>query len=227
MRKVISYGGGVGSTALICHLLDEIEQYEIVFVDHGADLPETYNYVQYIQDELGISVKPIKPIYDFLWDKGWCPSIHWRACTRNAKLTPFYHYVTGDAEVYLGITYDERRRAKQNKLKRIKSCYPLVDAEINRNSAIHLIEQTGVEVPCRSGCYFCPFQSRRQWRWLYDVHPDLFEKSVNLELNAQKRRKMTALLSNGRKLSNLSVEFHEQLTLDECYVQAVLQEANP
>lgn len=226
MRKVISYGGGVGSTALICQLIDHIDQYEIIFVDHGGVLPETYDYVQYIQNELDIcikSIKPPKPLYNILWEKGWVPSIHWRACTQNGKLDPFYRHVSGNAEVYLGITWDEKHRAKENKLKRIQSMYPLVTKEITRSGAEVLIRQTGVEVPCRSGCYFCPFQNREQWRRLYDIHPDLFEKAVNLELNAQKHREMSTLLKNGREISNLFVEFQEQRTLDECYIQAALR----
>ena len=33
----------------------------------------------------------------------------------------------------------------------------------------------------RSGCYFCFFQRRAEWLGLYDNHPDLFEKAVELE----------------------------------------------
>ena len=216
MRKIISYGAGVGSTALICYLLEDIDQYKIIFVDHGADLPETYKYVQYIQKKLGIqitTIKPKKPLYDFLADKGWVPSIHWRACTNAAKLTPFYQYVKKEAEIYLGITYDERKRVRDPKLKRITLQYPLVYDEITRRESVQLIEATGLDVPMRSGCYFCPFQSRNQWRWLYRTHPDLFKKAIDLEKNAQEHRKMTALMKNGRTLQSLGVEFDEQQEL--------------
>jgi len=33
----------------------------------------------------------------------------------------------------------------------------------------------------RSGCFFCFFQQRIEWVWLYEQHPDLFEKAMGYE----------------------------------------------
>ncbi|MCD8296072.1 MAG: phosphoadenosine phosphosulfate reductase, partial [Prevotella sp.] len=33
----------------------------------------------------------------------------------------------------------------------------------------------------RSGCYFCFFQQKIEWIWLYEQHPDLFEKAMEFE----------------------------------------------
>lgn len=33
----------------------------------------------------------------------------------------------------------------------------------------------------RSGCYFCFFQQRIEWVWLYEQHPDLFAKAMKYE----------------------------------------------
>ena len=33
----------------------------------------------------------------------------------------------------------------------------------------------------RSGCYFCFFQQRIEWIWLYEQHPDLFKKAMDYE----------------------------------------------
>lgn len=33
----------------------------------------------------------------------------------------------------------------------------------------------------RSGCYFCFFQQRIEWVWLYEQHPDLFQKAMEYE----------------------------------------------
>jgi hypothetical protein len=35
----------------------------------------------------------------------------------------------------------------------------------------------------RSGCYFCFFQQKIEWIWLYEQHPDLFQKSMEFEKN--------------------------------------------
>jgi len=33
----------------------------------------------------------------------------------------------------------------------------------------------------RSGCYFCFFQQKIEWVWLYEQHPDLFQKALDYE----------------------------------------------
>ena len=33
----------------------------------------------------------------------------------------------------------------------------------------------------RSGCYFCFFQQKIEWIWLYEQHPDLFKKAMEYE----------------------------------------------
>lgn len=33
----------------------------------------------------------------------------------------------------------------------------------------------------RSGCYFCFFQQKIEWIWLYEQHPDLYKKAMDFE----------------------------------------------
>ena len=41
--------------------------------------------------------------------------------------------------------------------------------------------QTGYYNRSRSGCYFCFFQQKIEWIWLYEQHPDLFKKAMDYE----------------------------------------------
>ena len=80
--------------------------------------------------------------------------------------------------------------------------FPLLDNEDNlvRDDIFALLENSGVGVPeyykkipftvdgltgeyarSRSGCYFCFFQQRIEWIWLYEQHPDLFKKAAEYE----------------------------------------------
>lgn len=43
--------------------------------------------------------------------------------------------------------------------------------------------QKGEYARSRSGCYFCFFQQRIEWVWLYEQHPDLFKKAMDYEKN--------------------------------------------
>lgn len=80
--------------------------------------------------------------------------------------------------------------------------FPLLDNEENLVKAdiFKLLEDSGVGVPAyynkleyevdgekgfyarsRSGCFFCFFQQKIEWVWLYEQHPDLFEKAQHYE----------------------------------------------
>ena len=222
MRQYLSYGAGVGSTALLCHMLDDIRSgnVEVVFCDYGADWPETYDYVEYIQKTLKITITVLKVeiqgskgLYNFYIDHNTIPFYRYRICTDKSKIRPFNKYIERPCNVFLGITWDERKRAKPNKTKTITSCYPFVEYRITRDRAIRIIENTGLKIPNKSGCYFCPFQGKAEWKRLFDEHNDLFIKAICLEDNANNR-----ILPTGRSLQNLYDEFRFQSTLTDAYV---------
>lgn len=41
--------------------------------------------------------------------------------------------------------------------------------------------EQGYYARSRSGCFFCFFQQKIEWVWLYEQHPDLFEKAIEYE----------------------------------------------
>lgn len=80
--------------------------------------------------------------------------------------------------------------------------FPLVDNEdvLGINDIYKILEESGVGIPAyykeiefevdgkkgkysrsRSGCYFCFFQQKIEWIWLYEQHADLFQKSMEFE----------------------------------------------
>jgi len=80
--------------------------------------------------------------------------------------------------------------------------FTLLDNEdvLNINDIYKILEDSGVGIPAyyketefevdgkkgkycrsRSGCYFCFFQQNIEWIWLYEQHPDLFQKSMEFE----------------------------------------------
>ena len=218
MKQYLSYGAGVGSTALLCHMLNDIRcgAVEVVFCDHGADWPETYEYVDYIKTALDIDITTIKVqingsngLYNYFYDHNAIPLHQYRICTDKGKIRPFNKYVNKPCKVYLGITWDERKRANQNKLKTVLNCYPFVEQRITRGWALKIIEKSGLKIPHKSGCYFCPFQGKAEWKRLYDEHNDLFVKAIELEDNANNH-----ILPTRRSLQRLYNEFKFQSKLD-------------
>jgi hypothetical protein len=68
------------------------------------------------------------------------------------------------------------------------------------NDIYQILENSGVGIPAyykpiefevdgkkgtynrsRSGCYFCFFQQKVEWIWLYEQHPDLYKKAMEFE----------------------------------------------
>jgi len=188
--KYISYGGGVNSTALM--ILMEGHYDEIIFVWHGGDYPVTYDYVEYIQNK-GFDITILKPdvegfdnLYDYCFEKKIIPSRMFRWCTDKFKLKPIYKYIVKPCEMMIGICEDEKGRTNVKSRKDINISYPLINNKIDRNGCIKIIEDAGLKVPPRSGCYFCPFMKSIEIRKLFIEYPDLYNKAKKLEENCMR-----------------------------------------
>lgn len=80
--------------------------------------------------------------------------------------------------------------------------FPLINNEdiLIRDDIFKILEESGVGVPeyyraiefeingkkstyarSRSGCFFCFYQQKIEWLWLYEQHPDLFLKAMEYE----------------------------------------------
>lgn len=207
----IAYGGGVGSSALILRHLKKVRagDLEVVFINHGADLPETYNYVKDIQQDLDIDIttRDAGSLYDYCWYHKILPSIHWRWCTDKFKIRPMKRYAGNDIPM-IGLSYDERWRAKDFQING-NSTFPLIQTGVTKTAALKEFKE--VSIPCKSGCFFCPFQKKTQWRNLFFNHPYLFLKALLLENKARERNRNIWLYEG--LLKNLDREFREQTEL--------------
>jgi len=211
MATVISYGGGVQSTALVIMAVSESWDIdEIVHVDLvDAESPATREYVAYFRDwllrEHGRDITMIeRDMYrDMLASPGFTP-VPWhgkygrfmlsRQCTRQYKVAPLQRYLYSAYPgerigLMLGISVDEYHRMRDSSAARIEHVYPLVDRRLTRWQCREIIERAGLAVPWKSSCWFCPYRSvRSQWA-LVQRYPDLVGMARALEdrINAERR----------------------------------------
>ena len=197
MNHIISWGGGVNSTAIIAlHLLGKLEgKPEIVFADTGCEYPETYAYINDVGNMLvqkGWKVTVLRPythiecygtkvkedLYQYLWDRNDVPTFRSRPCTIEYKKLPIKRYAKG-CKQFIGICKDELKRIKNEKDK----IYPIKD--YTREQCEQLIAKVGLPPAHKTGCYLCPFQRKAQWINLYNNHRDLWNKTVALENNSK------------------------------------------
>ena len=213
MRTVISYGGGVQSTALVVLAMQRgwsID--EIVHVDLlDAESPATREYVAYFAGWLqtaygrGITILQRDLYGDMLANPAFTPA-PWRArdgsfilkrqCTRQYKVEPIRRYLYDKyarekIRLMLGISVDEFHRMRDSGFKRIENVYPLVDERLTRNDCRAILERAGLATPPKSSCWFCPYRSARSQAELLRQYPALREMGEELErrINEERRKR--------------------------------------
>ena len=193
MRHVCGISGGKDSSALAIYLRDRVPDMEYFFCDTGAELPETYDYLNKLEVVLGQPIARLNSQrgFDHFFElyRGTLPSPQMRWCTRLMKIKPLEEWIGDDPTTsYVAIRADERNRkgyvsTKQN----ISAVFPFVEDEIDHEGVLRILEDAGVGLPeyykwrTRSGCYFCFFQRKAEWVGLADHHPDLFARAVAIE----------------------------------------------
>jgi len=213
MVTVISYGGGIQSTALVVLLL--LEGWDIDDVVHvdlmDAESPATREYVRYFRDWLqrehgrDITIIERNMYQDMLARPEFTP-VPWhgkcerfmlsRQCTRQYKVAPLQRYLydryPGECiRLMLGISVDEYHRMRDSSAARIEHVYPLVDARLTRWQCRDIIERAGLAVPSKSSCWFCPYRSSASQWALVRRYPYLRAMARALEdrINTERRRR--------------------------------------
>ena len=192
-RHVCGISGGKDSSALAIHMRDRVPEMEYFFCDTGAELPETYDYLDKLEVILG---KPIARLnsdrgFDHYFEvfRGMLPSPQMRWCTREMKIKPLEDWLGDDPAVsYVAIRADEKNRKGYVSTKpNISAVFPFIEEDIDHAGVLRILDEAGVGLPeyyewrTRSGCYFCFFQRKAEWVGLAERHPDLFEKAVAIE----------------------------------------------
>ena len=198
-RHILGISGGKDSAALAVHLRDRIPEMEYVFCDTGKELKETYDFIDKLEAYLNAHIKRLprelpgfSENYDFdhfieLFN-GYLPSASNRWCTKDLKLKPFEHYIGGDTVVnYVGIRADEARVGYISTKPNVETVFPFIEDGIDKDGVFRILDNAGIGLPeyyswrTRSGCYFCFYQSKREWKGLKEKHPELFKKAMEYE----------------------------------------------
>jgi|GEM_PF-1629381 3'-phosphoadenosine 5'-phosphosulfate sulfotransferase (PAPS reductase)/FAD synthetase len=200
MKKYLSFGGGVNSVAMMLLLLDQKEEFEAIFVDHGTDWPETYEYFEMFQKwlkdhghklitVLEPDVEGYKNLYDYYWHHFMVPSFMYRICSDKFKVRIINKYVEKPAFMMIGFDTGEAKRAKISSTKSIENRFPLLENGISRDECKKIITNHGLPIPMKSGCFICPYQKNSQWIELRATHPDLFCQATKIEKRNMDMRK--------------------------------------
>lgn len=119
-----------------------------------------------------------------------------RSCTGDFKVKPVAKWMKAAGaskakpwKLALGISIDEFQRMRNDSgFAHVALMYPLIDLRLSRRDCIHIIEQEGLPPPPKSRCFFCCFQTLKQWQQLRWKQPPLFWKSAGMETFVNVRR---------------------------------------
>jgi hypothetical protein len=216
MFEFLSFGGGVNSTAVLVLLRPRV----LVFADTGDEHPDTYAYIR----------KHVRPFVDSyggrfivvrnsgkyrrLRDQAIAERIipvrinRW--CTDKWKVRPIRNYLKSNSLLpciqMIAIDAGEPHRAKESNYGTISNSFPLIDRDLDRDACVSIIANHGWPIPPKSGCFYCPFQTKPGWIALKREHPELFQIAVKMEQNGERygqlflagRRPLEEFLRTGR-----------------------------
>ena len=228
--EMISFGAGVNSVAMTIMLVEDGWTGPIVFADTGSEWPDTYCYLRYFESEWlrprRLEITTLSPgsqwhqkerdcsLEDYCKRWNILPLLSSRWCSVRWKREPVHAWAKdrGYGVQLLGISADEPRRIRDTP----GVLYPLYEDDITRRECQRIIQRAGLEVPVKSGCFFCPGQALVDWRRLYNEHPDLYERAALLEDQASAAHNKKATLDS-HKISlreHLERRWAGQMTMD-------------
>lgn len=118
-----------------------------------------------------------------------------RRCTREFRLAPLFRMfrqeiIPADQQngqpkpwlkVLLGISTDEKHRAKPSREKWKKNAFPLIELNADRRDCILYLSTHKHPIPHRSSCVCCPYRSNQEWQRLRQLDPENWEAACDLD----------------------------------------------
>ena len=209
--SVLSLGGGVNSTALLLALVRKDDFPDLVlFADTGGERQSTYDHVDQVEKLCGVNGIQFERVTNGGRGQGdtleencltrkELPSLAYgfKGCSVKWKRQPMDRFVRdwppamlvwsrgGKVARLIGIDAGERHRAVLDEDKLYRYRYPLVEWDMGRDECIEEIKQAGWTVPSKSSCWFCPAMRRSEILKLQDEEPELLERALEIERNAE------------------------------------------
>ena len=212
---VVSYGGGVNSTALLIGLEEREERPDhIIFADTGGEKPATYEHVQRMQEccekvgfpEITI-VKEGNGLEDDCLSRETLPgkAFGFGSCSERFKVRPQRRWVKQqgitDAMWLVGIHIGEKHRAERTLNQRKDVRFPLIEWKWNQEECVDAIRCAGLPIPVKSACYFCPAMRKQEVIQLAAESPMLFERALEMEDAAIEAGNLETIKGLGRHWS--------------------------
>lgn len=228
--RVLSFGGGVQSSALLALLgqgrYPGAEPQEVWFCDPMHERPETYTWiadtirpylaaldVPFVRLERHVSPSRGPDLLEAYRRRDAFPLRSNRVCTIEWKVNVMVREARRrgwdkgpGVEKHIGISLDELPRARSGgELPWESKRYPLIEARLLRDDCVRLCEQTWGCVPAKSGCRFCKYMRPQQWREVWEQRADgYWDQLVAWEHEVVARRGKSCVFVDARPQRTLT-----------------------
>lgn len=218
---VASYGGGTDSTAMLIEYAKRKMKIDLIlFADTCGEKPHTYQYIEMFSEWLTRNdMPPITKVKNHTPSKkdgleALClknktlPSIAYgfKSCSVQFKIEPVDNYLkknhkeewdNNNIVKLIGYDAGEDRRAKESPNEHYRNQFPLIEWDIGRDECLEIIKAENLPLPGKSACFFCPSSKISEIRQLAALYPDLMERAIEMEDNAD----LTSIKGLGRNFS--------------------------
>jgi hypothetical protein len=230
MRKVVSFGGGVNSVAMLVSMVAAGDKPDaILFADTGAENDWVYDYKQYFSDWLVSKGFPPITTVTYKNKRGiritleqeirkahTLPSVAfgYKTCSQKHKIFPQqkwrrYHWGKQTTIWYVGFDLGEQRRVSNTKnINGNINKYPLIELGWDRARCEYEILKAGLLLPKKSACYFCPNMKKHEILALSD---DKKQSVIEIEKNAKGTLKKVKGLGRGFSWTDLLSGFTKEV----------------
>ena len=220
--NVVAYGGGRDSTAMLIECVKRNIKIDLIlFADTGGEKPHTYEYIEKFSKWLTHNGMPeiiivrkagnCETLEENCLRMNMLPSIAYgfKSCSLKYKVQPQDKFCnnyqpcrdvweSGEKVIkFIGYDASEDRRATIKEDKKYDYYYPLIDWDIDREECGEIIKSAGLCIPDKSACYFCPSSRISEIKALKAKYPDLAERAIRMEENAE----LTSIAGLGRSFS--------------------------
>lgn len=232
IKHIVALSGGKDSTALALRLreLNPDTEYLWICTPTGKELDEMFAHWRKLGEMLGGPIVPVMPSQTFdarIAVYNSLPNHRMRWCTRELKIEPMKQFLLINAPCvhYVGLRADEEtRKGIYGEIAGVEQRYPLREWGWGIFQVQDYLADKGVEIPQRTDCDSCFFQTIAEWYLLYKRHPDRYEaacvkedetghtwRSPGRDTWPASLREMALQFESGRKIPNL--DQHMQLRL--------------
>lgn len=210
---VVSFGGGVNSTAMLVGMVERGEKCDLIlFADTGDEKPHTYEHILEFSKWLVANGMPeiitIKGDQPQMVKDGSLSAECWRlgnlpakayggsGCSMKWKIEPqekfmrkylAKHQLTGPYMKLVGYDADEPERAdRASKIvnNAFTKRFPLVEWGWGRDDCVDAIGRAGLKQPGKSACWHCPSTKKWEILELKRTYPRLLDRALEMERRA-------------------------------------------